>query len=280
MNFPSVGNSVAERRIQRPDGETVPEVAVGIVKQGVGTEPQVLSDRGNIPSGACWQEVVEGGVGTRRNERPILERSAVGQGGMAPKAVEFSGVIAGHPVRIFLRSRVPLRFAHETISIYIKAVVVRIQGEIAPVQGVKRRTVKAQINEVKTAHALAHVGFETIGHPVSIGVGHSRVKVHTVAVLIQFTRQPSRETRSSAICRIGPTKLLRGVEPVKISVRVRIGGIVFVQSLHRHGATVRCSPVHPPFKQGLVDIGNQVTVRIGVWRRRLGGVIGVNVGDV
>ena len=183
-------------------------------------------------------------------------------------------------MRILLGSRVAFRFAHHAVAIDIKAVVVGVEGLVACVEGIKRRTIVTYGDGVKTTGSVTHVGLVTVGHAVAIGIRQPRVEVDTVVVLIQIARQSAREAGFGAICRIGPTEFLGGVQAIVVSVGVGIRSIVLVHALYGHTTTIGSRPIHPFLKQRFVNVRNQIPVGIRVWRRRLCRVIGVDIGDV
>ena len=127
---------------------------------------------------------------------------------------------------------------------------------------------------------MTHVGLVSIGHAVTVGIGHTRVEVNTVAVLVQFSGQASWEAGCRTVRRVRPTELLGSVQPVQVSVNGSVRSVVLVESGNDDIAPINRRPIHPFFKQGFVDVGNQITVCIRIRRRRSVGIIGVNVGDI
>ena len=127
---------------------------------------------------------------------------------------------------------------------------------------------------------MAHVGLVPVGHAVAVGIGDTRVEVNSVAVLVQLAGKTAGEPRCSAIGRVGPAEFFRGVQAVSVSVRRCVRGVVFVKPLKHHFTTVNGRPVHPFLEQRLVNIRNQVAVRVRVGRGRPIGLIGVHVGNV
>ena len=139
MNFPPVGNAVAEGRVEWANGKAVPEVAIGVVQQRVGTEPQILTHRIDRTGGAGGEQVVERGVGSGGKEGPILEHGALGQGGVTPQPIELRREVSGGAVGVFLGGGEPFGVAEDAVPVDVKAVVVTVEGQIAGVEGVEGR---------------------------------------------------------------------------------------------------------------------------------------------
>ena len=196
---------------------------------------------------------------------------------MAPQAIQFCGEVERRSVRILLRRSVPLRIAHDAVAVNVKPVVVAVKGQVASVQGIKRRARVSEGQRVKTPHAVPHVRLVSIGHAVAVRIGHTGVEVDAVAVFIQLSGETSREAWCRAVCGIGPAELLSGVEPVPVSVDGGVGSVVFVQTLNDDVPAVHGRPVHPFFEQGFVDVGDQIPVGVGVGWRCPVRVVGVDV---
>ena len=280
MDFPPVGNTVTKRGIERANGKTVPEVPVGIFQERVGPQPEVFPDGVDRTGRTSVQEIVERGIRSRWEVGPILQYGSFGQRSVAPKAVKFGGKVRGRPVSVFFRSRVPFGVAENSVSVDVKAIVIAVERQIATVERVERRARIPQSNRVKSTHSMTHVGLVSIGHAVTVGIGHTRVEVNTVAVLVQFSGQASWEAGCRTVRRVRPTELLGSVQPVQVSVNGSVRSVVLVESGNDDIAPINRRPIHPFFKQGFVDVGDQITVCIRIRRRRSVGIIGVNVGDI
>ena len=140
MHFPAVRNAITKGRVERANGEPVPQVAIGIIQQRIGAEPEVFSHRVDGPGGARREQVVERSVRSRLEVGPTLEHRTLRKGGMAPQPVQFCREVGRRTVGVLLRGGEALSVAENTVPVDVESIVVAVKGQIAPVQRIESRT--------------------------------------------------------------------------------------------------------------------------------------------
>ena len=218
VHFPAVRNSITKRRVERANSEPVPQVAIGVIQQRIGAEPEVFSHRVDGPGGARREQVVERSVRSRREVGPTLEHCTFRKGCMAPQPVQFCCEVGRRTVGVLLGGGEALSVAENTVSVDVKPVVVAVEGQIAPVQRIESRTDVAKRKGVKSSHPVTHVGLVSVRHPVAVRIRHPRVEVDAIVVFVKLARQSTRETRCRTVGRVGPTEFFRGVQSVVVPV--------------------------------------------------------------
>ena len=180
-----------------------------------------------------------------------------------------------HAVPVFLGRGVHLVVVDDAVSVHVKPVFIGVLGTLAGVQRIKAWAPEDHVHRVVPAGLQAHPCLKTVRQPVAVRVGHAGVEVTSLPVFIEQPRQSPRETRVSAVGRIRPAVLFRGVEAVTIKIVFGVTGVVAVKARNDDHAAVRGAPVYPIFEQVFMHVRNQIAVAVGNRRRFTGRLVWV-----